>query len=76
MGEIAEDDVLRTFIKERELSGDFIAKVSDRIWLREAINSYDNAVIAEDAENNVQSPEEVFFFLLFIIPIVWKTVVC
>lgn len=71
MGELAEDDVLRTFIKERELNGDFITKVSDRIWLGEAIISYDNAVIPEVADNNVQSPEEVFFFFfpLFLSPL-------
>ncbi|KAL3530362.1 hypothetical protein ACH5RR_009684 [Cinchona calisaya] len=39
VSEFAGDDVLEAFIKEREVSADFIAKVSDKIWLREAINS-------------------------------------
>ncbi|KAM7502314.1 hypothetical protein LguiB_001218 [Lonicera macranthoides] len=41
LNEVAEDDVLYTFVKERELNGDFIAKVSDRLWLREVINFVD-----------------------------------
>ncbi|KAM7496955.1 hypothetical protein LguiA_021369 [Lonicera macranthoides] len=41
VNEVAEDDVLYTFVKERELNGDFIAKVSDRLWLREVINFVD-----------------------------------
>ncbi|XAR59647.1 hypothetical protein NMG60_11015560 [Bertholletia excelsa] len=35
--ELAEDDIVQTFLKERELSGDVIAKVSDIIWLRQVI---------------------------------------
>ncbi|KAK4440585.1 Nicalin-1 [Sesamum alatum] len=34
LNEFAGDDVLREFLKERELSGDFIAKLSDELWLR------------------------------------------
>ncbi|GKC56134.1 hypothetical protein Tco_1083732 [Tanacetum coccineum] len=34
---LEEDDVLLTFLKERELNGDLIAKVSDRLWMRKSI---------------------------------------
>lgn len=62
VSEIAGDDVLQTFIKERELNGDFIAKLSDRIWLREATNSHNTSVAVKVPENSTQSPEQVFFF--------------
>ncbi|KAI5666773.1 hypothetical protein M9H77_16626 [Catharanthus roseus] len=52
------DDVLQTFIKERELNGDFIAKLSDRIWLREATNSHNTSVAVKVPENSTQSPEQ------------------
>ncbi|KAA8544294.1 hypothetical protein F0562_022306 [Nyssa sinensis] len=41
VSELAEDDVLRTFFKERELNGDFIARVSDRLWLRDVVKFVD-----------------------------------
>ncbi|XP_073286674.1 uncharacterized protein [Primulina huaijiensis] len=31
------DDVLRVFLREREVSGDFIAKLSDRLWLKKGL---------------------------------------
>ncbi|KAI3745688.1 hypothetical protein L6452_08092 [Arctium lappa] len=34
---IEEDDVLLMFLKDRELNGDFIAKVCDKLWMRKAI---------------------------------------
>ncbi|KAF5937608.1 hypothetical protein HYC85_025114 [Camellia sinensis] len=37
VSELAEDDILQTFFKERELSGDIIAKVSDIFWLRKTL---------------------------------------
>lgn len=39
--ELEEDDVLHDFFKERELNGDFITKVSDRLWLGEVKNFVD-----------------------------------
>lgn len=35
----AEDDVLQAFLKERELSGDFIAKLSVELWLKGVITN-------------------------------------
>ncbi|XP_052186802.1 uncharacterized protein LOC127797718 isoform X2 [Diospyros lotus] len=50
----AENDVLQTFLKERELSGDIITKVSDIIWLRKAIRIDD-----EEADVTQQSDESM-----------------
>uniref|UniRef100_A0A5B7BB07 CGL160/ATPI domain-containing protein n=1 Tax=Davidia involucrata TaxID=16924 RepID=A0A5B7BB07_DAVIN len=41
VSELAEDDVLQTFFKERELNGDLISRVSDILWLREVIKFVD-----------------------------------
>ncbi|XP_011088933.1 uncharacterized protein LOC105170041 [Sesamum indicum] len=42
LNEFAGDDVLREFLKERELSGDFIAKLSDELWLRGVVANSKN----------------------------------
>lgn len=39
VSEVAEDDVLQMFLKERELNGDFISKVSDLFWQRGVANA-------------------------------------
>lgn len=41
MNELVEEDVLQMFLKDREENGDFISKVSDRLWLRETLESID-----------------------------------
>ena len=33
--------MLQMFLKDREENGDFISKVSDRLWLREVLESID-----------------------------------
>ncbi|XP_010421021.1 PREDICTED: uncharacterized protein LOC104706520 [Camelina sativa] len=38
---VVEEDVLQMFLKDREENGDFISKVSDRLWLREILESID-----------------------------------
>ena len=69
MSEFAGDEVLEAFIKEREFSGDFIAKVSDRIWLKEAIDSLNTnaqkTIAADFSDNTPQFPEQVLSFLGF-----------
>ncbi|CAH9072658.1 unnamed protein product [Cuscuta europaea] len=35
---VDEDYVLRDFLKERKLNGDFIARISDKVWLRDIAN--------------------------------------
>ncbi|XP_071703754.1 uncharacterized protein [Rutidosis leptorrhynchoides] len=52
---IEEDDVLLTFLKDRESNGDLIAKVSDKLWLRNTIN-IDN--VETDLRNDVNQPDE------------------
>ncbi|KAK1440981.1 hypothetical protein QVD17_06817 [Tagetes erecta] len=52
---IEEDDVLLTFLKERELNGDFIARVSDKLWLRKEIK-IDN--IEADLRNGANQLDE------------------
>ncbi|KFK23150.1 hypothetical protein AALP_AAs64104U000500 [Arabis alpina] len=39
--ELVEEDVLQMFLKDREENGDFISRVSDRLWLREILDSID-----------------------------------
>lgn len=60
--EIDEDDVLQAFLEERELSGDFVAKICDRIWLkRPRINSNDNlenGFVADAVSSTSQSLQE------------------
>ncbi|CAK7329157.1 unnamed protein product [Dovyalis caffra] len=34
LSELAEEDVLRVFLRERELNGDFISKACDKFWQR------------------------------------------
>ncbi|CAA7061098.1 unnamed protein product [Microthlaspi erraticum] len=41
VSELVEEDVLQMFLKDREENGDFISKVSDRLWLRENLESID-----------------------------------
>lgn len=53
---IEEDDVLLTFLKERELNGDLIAKVSDRLWMRKSIKI---DTIEADLRNDANQLDEV-----------------
>ncbi|EOA21107.1 hypothetical protein CARUB_v10001448mg [Capsella rubella] len=41
VSELVEEDVLQMFLKDREENGDFISKVSDRLWLRDILESID-----------------------------------
>ncbi|CAN7005894.1 hypothetical protein IGI04_009649 [Brassica rapa subsp. trilocularis] len=41
VSELVGEDVLQMFLKDREENGDFISKVSDRLWLREVLESID-----------------------------------
>ncbi|XP_076887995.1 uncharacterized protein LOC143538290 isoform X1 [Bidens hawaiensis] len=54
---IEEDDVLVTFLKDRELNGDFIARVCDKLWTR-------NAIKIDNTETNLKydanQPDEPF----------------
>lgn len=48
VGEISEEDVLQTFLRERQLNGDFISKVSDMFWQREAMKFVDAEAALSD----------------------------
>ncbi|KAG2333534.1 hypothetical protein Bca52824_004714 [Brassica carinata] len=41
VSELVGEDVLQMFLKDREENGDFISKVSDRLWLRDVLESID-----------------------------------
>ncbi|KAL1199208.1 hypothetical protein V5N11_005565 [Cardamine amara subsp. amara] len=41
VSELVEEDVLQMFLKDREENGDFISRVSDRLWLKEVLESID-----------------------------------
>lgn len=53
---IEDDDVLLTFLKERELNGDFIARVCDKLWIRKEIK-IDN--FEADIRNDANQLDEV-----------------
>ncbi|CAI9105689.1 OLC1v1004672C1 [Oldenlandia corymbosa var. corymbosa] len=59
--ELAGDDVLEAFMQERELSGDFIAKISDKIWLKftnDTQKTQRNAVLDGDSIKPVGLSEQ------------------
>ncbi|EEF38572.1 uncharacterized protein LOC8263311 [Ricinus communis] len=67
--ELAEEDVLRMFLKEREVNGDFISKASDMFWLREVMElvDFDAAKLADnsqEAEQIMESQDEGGFLKL------------
>lgn len=57
-GGLYGEDVMRIFLKDRQLNGDFISKVSDMLWLWRKENSEFSEVEAntlqEDNPNNGQ----------------------
>ncbi|XP_030457102.1 uncharacterized protein LOC115677988 [Syzygium oleosum] len=53
VGELVEDEVRKTFLKERQLSGDFISKASDLLWQREALK-----LVEPDVGRLPGSPQE------------------
>lgn len=53
VGELVEEEVLKTFLKERQLSGDFISKASDVLWQREALK-----LVEPDVGMLPDSPQE------------------
>ena len=55
MRELVEDDVLRMFLKDRELNGDFIFKAFDMFWLREVMDLVDfDATKRDDSPQDTQ----------------------
>ncbi|CAN8252570.1 unnamed protein product [Cochlearia groenlandica] len=61
VSELVEEDVLEMFLKDREENGDFISRVSDRIWLREVLESIDlssNGAASSNVESLVNSVDD------------------
>lgn len=62
VSEVVGEDVLQMFLKDREENGDFISKVSDRLWLREVLQSIDlnsngassSAVVGLEEDNQAE----------------------
>ncbi|XP_015872715.3 uncharacterized protein LOC107409802 isoform X2 [Ziziphus jujuba] len=55
--ESAEENVLQTFFRERQLNGDFISKASDILWQREVMKFVD--ADAGTLADSSQQPEQV-----------------
>ncbi|OIT34200.1 PREDICTED: uncharacterized protein LOC109244984 [Nicotiana attenuata] len=56
VSEVAVDDVFQDFLRERELNGDIISRISDRIWLRNVVN-FDSLEAGNSATEATQSQE-------------------
>ncbi|XP_073313305.1 uncharacterized protein [Primulina huaijiensis] len=55
--EFSGDDVLRAFLREREVSGDFIAKLSDEIWLKKGLTvNSDNVLELGGIDDVMEEP--------------------
>ncbi|KAH9659680.1 hypothetical protein KPL70_023952 [Citrus sinensis] len=60
VSEVAEEDVLQMFFKDRELNGDFISKTSDMFWLMGALKFVDfDADAGKFADNSEQAHQVV-----------------
>ncbi|KAH9699591.1 NF-kappa-B inhibitor-like protein [Citrus sinensis] len=58
--EVAEEDVLQMFFKDRELNGDFISKTSDMFWLTGALKFVDfDADAGKFADNSEQAHQVI-----------------
>ena len=62
MSEIVEEDVLETFLRERQMSGDFISRVSDMLWQREAVKFVGSEASFGDT---FQQPVKVIYSMPF-----------
>lgn len=60
--EVAREDVLQMFLKDRQLNGDFISKVSDFLWSKENIEfaELETNTLKEDNQYH----EEVRYLIL------------
>ncbi|KAL2557378.1 hypothetical protein Fot_02117 [Forsythia ovata] len=57
--EYAGDEVLQAFLKERELTGDFISKISDKFWIRDLITNSENQAKAEEMADNLNNATQL-----------------
>lgn len=67
MSELAEEDVLQTFFKERQLNGDFVSRLSDVFWRREFTKFVDADEVGQiDDTTSQQAEEQVHGLQLFL----------
>ncbi|KAH9659656.1 NF-kappa-B inhibitor-like protein [Citrus sinensis] len=59
VSEVAEEDILQMFFKDRELNGDFISKASDMFWLMGASKFIDSDADAGKFANNSEQAHQV-----------------
>lgn len=62
--EFSGDDVLRAFLREREVSGDFISKLSDEIWLKKGLTVNSENVLEDDVMEEPGGEENEGFLKL------------
>ncbi|KAM7272784.1 hypothetical protein ACFE04_027447 [Oxalis oulophora] len=55
LSELAEEDILQTFFKDRALNGDIISKASDALWQREVLKAID--IDADNFTDNLKQEE-------------------
>ncbi|KAJ0917006.1 hypothetical protein HanPSC8_Chr06g0268381 [Helianthus annuus] len=55
-----KDVLLLTFLKDRELNGDFIAKVSDKLWMRRNTFNIHNTELTNNNDANQLNDDEPF----------------
>lgn len=54
-----DEDVLQTFLKDRELNGDFVSRTCDLLWRMDIRNSGDYDVSELNDDNNAQQIEQI-----------------
>ncbi|GAY68239.1 hypothetical protein CUMW_262560 [Citrus unshiu] len=59
VSEVAEEDILQMFFKDRELNGDFISKASDMFWLKGASKFADSDADAGKFADNSEQAHQV-----------------
>ena len=64
MSEVAEEDILQMFFKDRELNGDFVSKASDMFWLTGASKFVDSDADAGKFADNSEQAHRVAFLIL------------
>ncbi|KAH9659703.1 NF-kappa-B inhibitor-like protein [Citrus sinensis] len=59
VSEVAEEDILQMFFKDRELNGDFISKASDMFWLKGTSKFVDSDADAGKFADNSEQAHQV-----------------
>lgn len=54
---------MQTFMRERQLNGDFISKASDMFWQREVVNFVDEAGELDDTTHEVEQVQRTFLII-------------